>query len=56
MGMQFRRWATERLREYLVKGFTMNDEWSRVDHRLPAMDLTNCGSKDVRKANDDAEV
>lgn len=25
-GMQFRRWATERLHEYLVKGFTMDDE------------------------------
>jgi len=25
-GAQFRRWATERLNEYLVKGFTMNDE------------------------------
>lgn len=25
-GMQFRQWATERLREYLVKGFTMDDE------------------------------
>ena len=25
-GTQFRRWATERLNEYLVKGFTMNDE------------------------------
>ena len=25
-GMQFRTWATERLREYLVKGFTMDDE------------------------------
>jgi hypothetical protein len=25
-GVQFRRWATERLREYLVKGFVMNDE------------------------------
>src|SRR5271157_2091744 len=24
-GMQFRRWATERLSEYLVKGFTMDD-------------------------------
>ncbi|MGA3019537.1 MAG: virulence RhuM family protein [Bryobacteraceae bacterium] len=24
-GTQFRRWATERLREYLVKGFTMDD-------------------------------
>jgi hypothetical protein len=25
-GTQFRRWATERLKEYLVKGFTMDDD------------------------------
>jgi len=25
-GTQFRRWATKRLNEYLVKGFTMDDE------------------------------
>ena len=25
-GTQFRRWATERLREYLIKGFTMDDQ------------------------------
>src|ERR1035437_1731166 len=25
-GMQFRKWATERLREYLIKGFTLDDE------------------------------
>ena len=25
-GAQFRRWATERLREYLIKGFTLDDE------------------------------
>src|SRR6056297_370512 len=25
-GTQFRRWATERLNEYLVKGFTMDDQ------------------------------
>jgi hypothetical protein len=29
-GTQFRRWATERLREYLVKGFTMDDERLRT--------------------------
>ncbi|MDR0907907.1 MAG: virulence RhuM family protein [Rikenellaceae bacterium] len=28
-GTQFRIWATERLREYLIKGFTMNDELLR---------------------------
>jgi len=25
-GVQFRQWATERLREYIVKGFTLDDE------------------------------
>ncbi len=25
-GTQFRKWATQRLKEYIVKGFTMNDE------------------------------
>jgi hypothetical protein len=25
-GTQFRRWAAERLREYLVKGYTLDDE------------------------------
>ena len=25
-GTQFRRWATERLKEYMIKGFTMDDE------------------------------
>lgn len=25
-GIQFRKWASERLREYLIKGFTMDDE------------------------------
>ncbi len=29
-GTQFRRWATERLQEYLVKGFTMDDK--RLKH------------------------
>ena len=25
-GTQFRKWATERLKEYIIKGFTLNDE------------------------------
>ncbi len=29
-GVQFRRWATERLQEYLVKGFAMDDERLRA--------------------------
>lgn len=26
-GVEFRKWATERLKEYLIQGFTMNDEF-----------------------------
>ncbi len=29
-GVQFRQWATERLKEYIVKGFTLDDE--RLSH------------------------
>jgi len=35
-GTQFRRWATERLREYLIKGFSMDDERLRESRNLGA--------------------
>jgi len=35
---QFRRWATERLKEYMIKGFTMDDER-----------LKNLGGEIIRK-------
>lgn len=35
-GTQFRRWATERLREYLVKGFTIDDERLKSTRNLGA--------------------
>tara|TARA_R110001592_G_scaffold127495_2_gene339319 strand:+ start:1719 stop:2384 length:666 start_codon:yes stop_codon:yes gene_type:complete len=35
-GTQFRRWATERLRDYLVKGFAMDDERLREGRNLGA--------------------
>jgi len=42
-GTQFRQWATTHLREYLVKGFVMDDErlknpggWDYFDELLPA--------------------
>ena len=35
-GTQFRRWATERLREYLVKGFTIDDERLKSARNLGA--------------------
>jgi hypothetical protein len=33
-GTQFRQWATERLREYLVKGFALDDERLKGGHGL----------------------
>ena len=35
-GTQFRRWATERLREYLVKGFAVDDERLKAERNLGA--------------------
>ena len=35
-GTQFRRWATERLTEYLVKGFTMDDDRLKEGRNLGA--------------------
>lgn len=33
-GTQFRIWATQRLREYIVKGFTMNDDLLKINVSL----------------------
>lgn len=33
-GVQFRQWATERLKEYLIKGFTLDDERLKGRDRL----------------------
>jgi len=27
----FRRWATKRLKEYMIKGFAMDDEWLMIE-------------------------
>jgi hypothetical protein len=35
-GRQFRRWATERLREYVVKGFVLDDERLKEGRSLGA--------------------
>lgn len=35
-GTQFRRWATERLSEYVVKGFVLDDERLKEGHALDA--------------------
>jgi hypothetical protein len=41
-GTQFRRWATERLREYLVKGFTMDDDRLKREATLVRTTSTSC--------------
>src|SRR3989344_8171156 len=33
-GTQFRKWATQRLREYIIKGFTMDDDRLKQGERL----------------------
>ena len=37
-GTQFRIWATQRLREYLVKGFTMDDERLKSGNQMNYFD------------------
>ena len=42
-GTQFRQWATEHLTEYLVKGFTMDDErLKNPDGRPDYFDVVSC--------------
>jgi len=36
---KFRQWATERLHEYLVKGFTMNDEFLKENGGVSKKDI-----------------
>ena len=43
-GTQFRRWATERLGEYLVKGFTLDDERLKNPGRVRRIISTNCSN------------
>ncbi|MBN8861547.1 MAG: virulence RhuM family protein [Sphingobacteriales bacterium] len=39
---QFRKWATSVLREYLVKGFALNDERLKQGSRLINSKMANC--------------
>jgi len=38
-GTRFRQWATERLREYIVKGFAMDDQRLKEEASLPDKDF-----------------
>ena len=48
-GTQFRQWATERLREYIVKGFTLDDERLKgVDQRVDYFDELLARIREIR--------
>lgn len=48
-GVQFRQWATERLREYLVKGFTLDDDRLKgVDRRADHFDELLARIREIR--------
>ena len=56
----FRRWATERLKEYMIKGFTMDDYIKQLDTILSSTGeklLTGAGAishnKAIEKAKDE---
>ena len=35
----FRRWATEKLRDYLLKGYVMNTRMDRIEDRMDEIEL-----------------
>ncbi len=47
-GTQFRIWATERLREYIIKGFTMNDERFKTGKTMNYFDEMLERIRDIR--------
>ena len=47
-GTQFRIWATQRLREYLVKGFTMDDERLKSGNQMNYFDELVNRIRDIR--------
>lgn len=59
-GVQFRKWATTTLKEYLVKGFVMNDErlkdtkgWDYFDQLLKRVrDISACEKRFCQKVRD----
>ena len=49
-GTQFRVWATQRLREYLIKGFALDDERLKRDSRGNYFDELLAGIRDIRSS------
>jgi hypothetical protein len=49
-GVQFRIWATQQLREYLVKGFVLNDEKFKQGKGSPYFDQLLARIRDIRSS------
>lgn len=49
-GTQFRMWATQRLREYIIKGFTLDDERLKHGGQLSYFDELLARIRDIRSA------
>ncbi len=49
-GTQFRIWATQRLREYLIKGFTMDDERLKSGNQMNYFDELVNRIRDIRSS------
>jgi hypothetical protein len=49
-GTRFRQWATQRLREYIVKGFTMNDEFLKNNNNGVYFDELLERIRDIRSS------
>ena len=47
-GMQFRKWATERLKDYIVKGFVLNDERFKSGNSMQYFDELQARLRDIR--------
>ncbi len=49
-GTQFRIWATQRLKEYLIKGFTMDDERLKTGNDMRSFDELLARIRDIRSS------
>lgn len=55
-GTQFRIWATQRLREYLIKGFTLDDERLKRAGAMNYFDELLARIRDIRSIGKSASL
>jgi len=47
-GTHFRIWATQRLKEYIIKGFALNDERFKTGQSMNYFDELQAGIREIR--------